>query len=127
MQFNQYFFGLSTNGINNNTYNRLNIVNSDESINKINIKDQRWNDILEEIFDEKAKIFANECIKNNIMAPDEVGSELEENNVVIAECEMLWKNQKAVYLTQSQAEESEKIFIEKGYKIIKNIEDAKNI
>ena len=127
MQFSEYFYGLSTTGIINNTYNKLNIVTVTTETVTTDMVDQNWNEKLQEIFDEDVKKFAEKCIKNNIIAPDIVGFELEENGVVIAECEMLWSNQKAVYLTNVQAEESEQIFIEKGYKIIKNIEDAKNI
>jgi DEAD/DEAH box helicase domain-containing protein len=127
MQFSSFFYGVSTIGINSHVYNTFEQT-EESSIVSHEVVDAKWNEILENLYDEQAKIFASECIKNSIIAPDEVGNEIDEDGIIIGECEMLWKNSKMVYLTQSQLEESEKAFIDNGYIIIKTIDDAvKNI
>ncbi len=130
MQFSSYFYGLTTSGVIKDIYKSLSIkeIKTEEIVVDKEEYDSRWEDVIHNIYDEKAIKFAKECAKNNIILPDEVGFELYENGLIIGECELIWKSYKVVYLTDNQIKDSEKAFINNGYIIIKDISEAiKNI
>ena len=126
MQFSTYFYGLTTSGVNRNIYDSLlnkEIAPKDDIVDKEEY-DSKWDSIIQNIYDEKAIQFAKECAKNSISLPDEVGYELYENDLIIGECELLWKKYKVVYLTDNQIADSEEIFRNNGYIVVKTISEA---
>ncbi len=126
MQFSPYFYGLTTTGIHANVYDVLShqeIVWHEAEKYPANM-DEKWQEVLNNIYDETAIQFVKQCIENKIPIPDEVGYELYEKGFIIGECELLWSTPKMVYLTEKQIKDSEKAFKNHGYSIVKSITDA---
>ena len=124
MQFSSDFYGLTTEGIKNNCYEALYNTSVIEEVHIEGSFDDRWNEIFENIYDDDAKQFAKKCMENNILVPDEVGYELHDGDVVIGECELIWTSYNIVYLTENQISDSENLFIDRGYTIVRSISDA---
>ena len=115
MQFLDKFTAASTSGINQMIYSSL----PAEDNKKNELPSLAWKDTLEQIIDDTTMDFVIKCIENEVPEPSSVGFELvDDGGKVIAEAELVWENDKIALLTPQQVE-SEEIFLNKGWRIIK--------
>lgn len=115
-QFLNHFIQITQEGLNHEDYSSLKFIkNSDNNI------DEDWESILNQIFDEDCKQFALECAKNNIPVPTKIGFELDCYGVM---AELLWENDKKVYLSKEQLQYKEQ-FIKSGFRVANTIKDLK--
>jgi DEAD/DEAH box helicase domain-containing protein len=101
MQFLHGFVAVSKLGIERSVYRSLPMPSEITEVPAVTgiVSDDRWNEVLSQLFDDAAKNMATKLIALGIPAPSVVGFELlDEVDAVIAEAEMAWEEQKIVYL-----------------------------
>ena len=124
MQFAEKFIAVSSTGINQNVYLHMPIP-SQEAEAEASIEKTPWGVILEELFDDEARQFAEKAKTLNIPVADEVGYDLvNENGAVIATLELAWTSKKICFMTQEQL--ADKDAVEKDGWIIISIESLDN-
>lgn len=126
MQFNDYAVFLTQKGVSNAIYTVLEIADNmseadTDSMLVDNVTDDVWAEVLDELIDDIAKVYAVSMMKAGIPVPDIVGYELEDPNTGadIAEAEMAWENKKIAWLLPEQ-EKYEARFLSYGWKVIKS-------
>jgi DEAD/DEAH box helicase domain-containing protein len=119
LQFLKSFAGVSENGMKEVIYNKVPLIVpvAAEVANAENVA--AWpTEILVQLLDEQAKLFAEKCAELAIVAPDTIGYELEDNSgTVVGEAEMAWEGLKIAFLLEEQTE-SKDAFITAGWKVI---------
>lgn len=124
MQFAEKFIAVSSTGVNQNVYLHMPIP-SQEAEAETTIEKTPWGVILEELFDDEARQFAEKAKTLNIPVADEVGYDLvNENGAVIATLELAWTSKKICFMTQEQL--ADKDAVEKDGWIIISIESLDN-
>ena len=102
MQFAEKFIAVSSTGINQNVYLHMPIPSQETEVENT-IEKTPWDIVLEDLFDEEAKQFAEKAKMLNIPVADEVGYDLvSENGAVIATLELAWTSKKICFMTQEQ-------------------------
>ncbi|MCR5833161.1 MAG: DEAD/DEAH box helicase [Selenomonadaceae bacterium] len=131
MQFAEEFVGVSSSGLAQKIYLQLSgDVESSEDIGDENNAED-WRNIIEMLFDDEAKIFAEAAMNKGIPAPDEddIGYELlGGNGGIIATVLIAWVKLKIGYVTSNQTDDEEKLKAA-GWRIInlENIDELKNL
>lgn len=114
-QFKENSLFMTTKGIENNLYNEF-FVQEDvaDDINIVAGTNEFWKENIDYI-DESFKKLIDVLLENNIDNPDEIGYELiNEDEEVIALCEIAWIDKKVAILTDEQ-QEFKQIFDSKGW------------
>lgn len=117
MQFSENFFGLTERGIREFIYHELKA--KDKEIAKDDYwhipEDDAWSKTIELLLGDEAFQLASSLRTLGIKAPSHVGYELtDENEMVVAECEMAWEAEKTGALVGGQIEDKDK-FIGMGW------------
>jgi DEAD/DEAH box helicase domain-containing protein len=124
MQFNQIAYFLSKIGMKNAIYTVLGTITAEEEpvvpaeTTTITV-DEKWNDIMDEFFDDMARTCATEMKKNGIPVPTTIGFEFEG----VAEAEMAWEDRKIVWLLPEQ-EDYVDLFKNAGWKVLYSGEEV---
>lgn len=124
MQFNETAYFLSRKGMMDAIYTVLGTISADEepiqaaSSTTVAI-DSKWDDIMDEFFDDVASTCATEMKNNGVSAPSTVGFELDGN----AEAEMAWEDRQIVWLLPDQ-EIYMDIFKDAGWKVLLSSEEV---
>lgn len=86
--------------------------------------DSRWSDIMDDFFDDIARVCATEMMNNGIVAPDVVCFELTEDGseAGIAEAEMAWTELKIVWLLPEQEDYAD-VFKNHGWRVLLSNEE----
>ncbi len=109
MQFSNNYIGISSTGLEQMVYLNLPAF-ATIPVPAVLSADDGWNAVLEMLFDDESKEFANTAKEAGIPAPDDdcVGYELEgDNGEVIATVEIAWPDLKIGYLTSDQIGDKE--------------------
>ena len=102
MQFSKKFIAVSSTGLNLNEYLKMPFPGESE-YQAEDITSSPWDEVLELLFDDKAKEFAAKAKDKNVPVPDEIGFDLPgTNNETIATVEMAWTSKKLCYMTEEQ-------------------------
>jgi len=115
MQFTDEFIAVSSVGMAQMDYLNLPIATADivpASGDDVQAVDQAWDAIMELLFDEDAKAFAEQARDAGIPAPNEdyIGYEVEgDDGEVIATVEIAWPDEKVGFMTAEQLEDKEKL------------------
>ena len=127
MQFDEKFVAVSKTGLENSVYTSLKPASDVSTIPDLTeVTIDEWSEILDMIFDEDAKAFAEQVKAINVKKPDEVGFELvNESDEVIATIELAWTEKKIGYLTEEQLDDKEKL-VAMGWTILSG-KDAPSI
>lgn len=123
MQFNETAYFLSKVGMKNAIYTVLGTISAEEepvpsSEPTAIVVDEKWNDVMDEFFDDVARTCATEMKKNGIPAPTTIGFEFEG----VAEAEMAWEDRKIVWLLPEQEEYADD-FKSAGWKVLYSSEE----
>lgn len=126
MQFSRSFAAVSTNGLKRAVYDMIIITTLNETAaatDQERTVNNGWLDVLEQIFDDSVKECADRLIHLGVSPPSVVGYELENSNgAVIAECELVWEENKIAILLPEQWTHKDK-FTEMGW-IALSVEDS---
>ena len=130
MQFSKDFVAVTKKGLTSNIYDMLTNENEEtlyENNESSNIVDNKWQAILNDIYDEETKRIVDVLINKGISAPDNAGDEIvNESNEVVAEVELIWNNKKICYMTESQRENIHKA-IAQGFKVFTNVDEIDGV
>ena len=130
MQFSKDFVAVTKKGLTSNIYDMLTNENEEtlyENNESSNIVDNKWQAILNDIYDEETKRIVDVLINKGISAPDNAGDEIvNESNEVVAEVELIWNNKKICYMTESQRENIQKA-IAQGFKVFTNVDEIDGV
>lgn len=123
MQFNETSYFLSKMGMKKAVYTVLGTITAEEEPETTSketeiVIDEKWNDVMEEFFDDVARTCATEMKNNGIPAPSTIGFEFEG----LAEAEMAWEDRKTVWLLPEQ-EEYVDVFKNAGWKVLYSNEE----
>ena len=130
LQFADTLYYLSRVGIDKSEYTALgsvmvkpDIKSSSTSQPDVSV-DEKWNDIMDDFFDDIAKVCATEMMNSGITVPDVVCFELTEDGseAGIAEAEMAWTDLKIAWLLPEQ-EEYANIFKNHGWRVLLSSEE----
>ncbi|KSV16611.1 helicase [Dehalococcoides mccartyi] len=125
MQFSSNFAAVSTTGVKQMVYDAIpiNLSALPQAAKPAAVTDEKWSNILEQMFDDAAKECARKMIDLKISTPSAVGFELVNSvGAVIAECELAWEELKIALLLPSQID-NRASFESNGWKVI-TIEDT---
>lgn len=130
MQFAEDYIGVSSSGLEQVIYLNLPAFAQAPVVSADAASDEGWAAILELLFDDDAKAFAETARNEGIPAAseDNIGYEVEgSDGEVIATVEIAWPDLKIGFLTEEQLEDKEKLESE-GWKIIDllNLNDMKS-
>ena len=130
MQFAEDYIGVSSSGLEQVTYLNLPAFAQAPVVSADAASDEGWAAILELLFDDDAKAFAEAARDEGIPAASEnnIGYEVEgPDGEVIATVEIAWPDLKIGFLTEEQLEDKEKLESE-GWMIIDllNLNDMKS-
>ena len=121
MQFAPEYIGVSTTGLENDSYlNNLpmNFAQPEEGEPTSQLEDG-WDKVFPYLLGEDAKAFANAAKEAGVPAPsdEDIGCDVEDSSgEVIGTAEIVWPAQKVAYLSPEQLEDKEKL-ISSGWKI----------
>jgi DEAD/DEAH box helicase domain-containing protein len=123
MQFLPGFAGVTENGMSAMIYNIIPSYSPDvEDANADSDTSEQWTEILEQVFDDEAKVYLNKLITIGVPSPSSVGYELvNSRGAVIAGCELAWEDKKIAFLLEEDAKD---IFEREGWKVIMVNEDV---
>ena len=110
MQFNPRFIAVSQNGVDQMYYLALSTINQEDTRPDLTIgMSDPWDEIINLLFDDKAKEFASK-LKDKGIKPGEPGYELaDESGEVLATIELAWPDKKIGFLTEEQCEDKDKL------------------
>lgn len=126
MQFSEHFFGLTERGLREFVYHELKA--QDKEVVKDDFlhipESNEWSDTMELLMGDEAFHLASQLLSLGVRAPSHVGYELtDKNEMVIAECEMAWENEKVAALVGEQVDDEE-IFFEKGWTVFSSTDEV---
>lgn len=119
MQFLESFAAVSVSGMNQMIYNQIPATVQSESaeVNQDNVANEAWAEVMTQIFEDEAKECASKLIALGVSAPSMVGYELTNSKgAIIAECELVWENEKIAFLLADQVDHKE-TFEENGWTV----------
>ena len=112
MQFTDEYIGVSSSGLDQMVYLNLPVLSTAPSIIDSVKKTDCWASIIDLLFDENAKLFANMAKEEGVSAPseDNIGYEVEgDDGEVFATVEIAWPDLKVGYLTDDQMNDKQKL------------------
>lgn len=118
MQFNETAYFLSKVGMKNAIYTILGSITAEKEMHATTdttelVIDAKWDEIMDEFFDDVAITCATEMRNNGIPAPSTIGFEFDG----VAEAEMAWEDRKIVWLLTDQEDYSD-AFKAAGWKVL---------
>lgn len=132
MQFLPVFAAVTTQGIHTSIYGSLSTMSRADSqlSDRPSEPSEPWQDTYDQLFDDLARLVAQELEGLGSVPPSSVGFELtNEKGAIIGEAEMAWESQKVVWLLPGQ-DGNRSVFEARGWKVyvgdeIPNIEILK--